>query len=154
MELISLLKSLADDTRFELLRLLLTRDLCVGALAYQLKISEAAVSQHLQQLRNAGLVKGEKRGYWTHYGVAKDKLRELTKALEEMASLQPSPELGCLRQADRKIKRPKEGIKMCAQKCQHQEKLKGKPEKCTPHQIKEGHGSKKEHSCTSKKGKK
>ncbi len=154
MNISSLLKSLADETRLELLKLLLTRDLCVGALAYQLQISEAAVSQHLQQLRKVGLVKGEKRGYWTHYFVEKDKLLELAKAIGEMAALKPSPELGCIRLMGDKIKRPREEQKMCANKCQHPEKLKGKPEECSPEQIKKCHGSAKKHPCSVKKGKK
>ncbi|MGQ9694030.1 MAG: ArsR/SmtB family transcription factor [Thermodesulfobacteriota bacterium] len=154
MELVTFLKSLADQTRFELLKLLLTRDLCVGALACQLKISEAAVSQHLQQLRKVGLVKGEKRGYWTHYFVEKDKLLELARALEEMAALRLSPELGCIRLRDEKIKKQKEELKMCAHKCQYPERLKGRPEECSPEQIKKCHGSAKKHPCTAKKGKK
>lgn len=154
MALTDLLKSLADDTRLVILRLLLTRDLCVGALAYQLKISEAAASQHLQQLRKVGLVRGEKRGYWTHYFVEKDKLLELARGLEEMAALRPSPELGCLRLRGGKIKRPKEELKMCANKCQHPENLKGKPEECSPEQIKKCHGAQKKHPCVAKKGKK
>lgn len=154
MDISSFLKSLADKTRLELLKLLLTRDLCVGALACQLKISKPAVSQHLQQLRKVGLVRGEKRGYWTHYFVEKDKLLELARALEEMAALRPSPKLGCIRLAGGKIKIPKEELKMCATKCQHPEKLKGKPEECSPEQIKKCHGSLKKHPCVAKKGKK
>jgi len=61
-ELIQTLKTLADETRLNLVKLLLTHDLCVGALAKRLAVSEAAVSQHLKQLREAGLVKGEKAG--------------------------------------------------------------------------------------------
>jgi ArsR family transcriptional regulator, arsenate/arsenite/antimonite-responsive transcriptional repressor len=72
-EFVQILKALADETRFNLLNLLLTHDSCVGALARHLKISEAAVSQHEKYLRKAGLVKGEKWGYWTHYPVAKER---------------------------------------------------------------------------------
>ncbi len=34
--------------------------------------------------------------------------------------------------------------------CQHPEKLKGKPEECTPEQIRECHGEGKEHPCADK----
>jgi len=64
-----ILKGLADGTRLKIIRLLLKYDLCVGALAHHLGISKPAVSQHLQVLRKAGLVKGEKRSYWTHHSV-------------------------------------------------------------------------------------
>ncbi len=59
-EIVQVFKTLSDETRFNLVRLLLTHDFCVGALAHRLGISEAAVSQHLKSLREAGLVKGEK----------------------------------------------------------------------------------------------
>ncbi len=154
MESIALLKALSDETRFELLKLLLTRDLCVGALAYQLKISEAAVSQHLKQLRKVGLVRGEKRGYWTHYMVEKNRLKDLGKILEELTHLALRPETGCLRNIDGKLNTKKEGKTMCGYKCQHPEKLKGNPKECTPKQIEKCHGSKKNHPCVGKGKKK
>ena len=67
-------KALADQNRLKLVDLLLTHDLCVGALASRLGISKPAVSQHLQILRKAGLVRGEKRGYYTHYSIERDLL--------------------------------------------------------------------------------
>ena len=79
------LKSLADPKRFQIINLLLKYDLCVGALANHIEISKAAVSQHLQILRKAGLVKGEKRGYWTHYMVERDILKQIADALVDMA---------------------------------------------------------------------
>ena len=42
----------------------------------------------------------------------------------------------------RKVKRKTE--------CEHPQKLKGKPEECTPEQIKECHGEVKEHPCIEK----
>jgi ArsR family transcriptional regulator len=150
MESIALLRALSDETRFKLLQILLTRDLCVGALAYQLKISEAAVSQHLKQLRKVGLVKGEKRGYWTHYLVEKNRLNDLGKILEELTHLVPRPETGCLRNVNGKKNTKKEGKTMCANQCQHPEKRKGNPKECTPRQIEKCHGSKKNHPCVGK----
>jgi DNA-binding transcriptional ArsR family regulator len=73
------------------IELLLSQGLCVGALARTLGITEAATSQHLQILRKAGLVRGEKRGYWTHYLVQTDELKRLGADLcqlpERMAGL-------------------------------------------------------------------
>jgi len=117
MEAVELFKALSDETRFKLLQLLLTSDLCVGALAYQLKISEAAVSQHLKQLRKVGLVKGEKRGYWTHYMVEKNRLSEFGKILEDLIRLEPRPEGRCIRSLGEKINKKKQGTNMYARKC-------------------------------------
>lgn len=86
-ELIEILKSLSDETRYNLVRLLLSHDYCVGALAKKMNISESAVSQHLKVLRNAGIVKGDKRGYFTHYYVDRDFLKEAAKEIIELSEV-------------------------------------------------------------------
>jgi len=35
--------------------------------------------------------------------------------------------------------------------CEHPDKLKGKPEECTPEQIEASHGQTKQHPCVQKK---
>ena len=82
---IAAFKALADENRMLILRLLLRRNCCVRALARQLDISEAAVSQHLKVLREAGLIVGEKFGYFTHYAVNRSQLRTLSEELSAMA---------------------------------------------------------------------
>jgi DNA-binding transcriptional ArsR family regulator len=154
MEFAKAFKALSDESRFKLVNLLLTHDFCVGALAHHLKITEAAVSQHLKHLREVGLVKGEKRGYWTHYMVDKVKLSELAEGLRNLTTLPPCSEGLCGRNLNPKTDCRKEDEKMCDCKCQYPEKLKGKPEECTPKQIEKCHGSKKSHPCVSKTKKK
>lgn len=94
-ELTDMLKALSDETRFKLLKTLLTHDYCVRALAKHLGIFEAAASQHLRILRKAGLVKGEKRGYWTHYIVEKDRLRLLSGMINKIAGDPPVNDSFC-----------------------------------------------------------
>jgi ArsR family transcriptional regulator len=93
---IQTLRALADETRFRIIDLLLTHDLCVGALATRVSISKAAVSQHLQILRKAGLVKGEKRGYWTHYSVNRNVVRDIAEELTQRAGQAPDSRMACL----------------------------------------------------------
>jgi ArsR family transcriptional regulator len=88
-DFVPILKALADETRFRIINLLLSHDLCVGALANHLGISKAAVSQHLQTLRKAGLVRGEKRGYWTHYSVDKTAIHRIAEDLIRMTNQAP-----------------------------------------------------------------
>ena len=78
-DFVTMLKALAYESRLRIINLLLTHDLCVGALASHLDISKAAVSQYLQILRKARLVKGERRGYWTHYSVERSVLHDIAK---------------------------------------------------------------------------
>ena len=69
MEKTKVLKAIADNSRMSILKLLLKHNYCVRALANELALTEATVSQHLKVLREAGLLVGEKRGYYMHYTV-------------------------------------------------------------------------------------
>ena len=60
------LKAIADETRMSILKLLLRHNYCVRALANELNLTEATISQHLKVMREAGLLTGEKRGYFMH----------------------------------------------------------------------------------------
>ncbi len=88
-DLVNMLKALSDDTRYRLVNLLLKHDLCVGALAARLDISESAVSQHLKVLRSAGIVRGDKRGYYTHYYVDREILKEAADQIIELSRVIP-----------------------------------------------------------------
>ena len=88
-ELAEILKALGDETRFNILLTLLYHDFCVGALAKRLNLTESAISQHLRILRNAGIVRGDKRGYYTHYRVDRDALKKLADKLVELSHMEP-----------------------------------------------------------------
>ena len=85
------LKALGDPKRFLLLQLMSERGYCVSALAVRSELSESAVSQHLKVLREAGLVFGVKRGYYTHYCVDREVLGRVIDALEAMRSATRKP---------------------------------------------------------------
>ncbi len=77
-------KALSVDTRIRIVQMLKEQSLCVGALAARLGVSSAAVSQHLRILRDAGLAKGEKHGYFVHYHINRatlDQWRALVSGL-------------------------------------------------------------------------
>ena len=67
-------KVLSVGTRVRIVRLLKTKRMCVNALARSLKISPAAVSQHLRVLRDAGIVTATKQGNFVHYRVSEKTL--------------------------------------------------------------------------------
>ena len=78
------LKVLSVGTRVRILQLLKERVLCVNALAMRLRVTPAAVSQHLRVLRSAGLVTGEKRGYYVHYQLNAKTLRRWRREIDEL----------------------------------------------------------------------
>ncbi|RPI07683.1 MAG: ArsR family transcriptional regulator [Zetaproteobacteria bacterium] len=62
-------RALSVEARVRMVELLKERALCVNALARELKITPAAVSQHLRVLRDSDLVVPDKRGNFVHYRV-------------------------------------------------------------------------------------
>ena len=81
-KLARIFKVLSVETRVRIIDLIKRRSLCVNALARALEISPAAVSQHLRVLRNADVVKAEKRGYFVHYKVNEAMLAKWKEAAE------------------------------------------------------------------------
>jgi Predicted transcriptional regulators len=88
MEKILILKAIADENRMNILTLLLQNNYCVRALAKKMKISEAAVSQHLKILREAEVVVGVRKGYFVHYCVNGQTLHDLAQELEKMSLIE------------------------------------------------------------------
>ncbi len=86
---VKLFKALGDSTRFSIFFLLLQHEYCGTALARELQISESAVSQHLKILMLAGIVKPEKRGYYTHYLVDRDVVSQLGEVCYALAATPP-----------------------------------------------------------------
>jgi ArsR family transcriptional regulator len=89
-ELANLFSVLSDPTRLKLIKLLSNQEkpnaLCVNALAYQLGVTQSAISQHLRLLKSSGLVKGERRGYRIHYFLNEE---ALIKAQQRISSALP-----------------------------------------------------------------
>lgn len=84
MEAAILMKSLGEPMRFTIFQQLLIRKHYVRSLSKKLGITEAAISQHMKVLREAGLVYGEKYGYHTHYLPCQDAVDCLATAFEQM----------------------------------------------------------------------
>lgn len=61
-------KALSHPARIKILRILLERDTCIcGDLVEQMPLSQSTVSQHLKELKKAGLIKGEVEGVRSCY---------------------------------------------------------------------------------------
>src|SRR5437867_8221899 len=78
-------KALASPARLELLELLAQGPRTVEALANEGSLSIANASQHLQALRQAGLVDSQKRGLFVEYRLAGPDVFELCRALRVVA---------------------------------------------------------------------
>ncbi|MGL5328707.1 MAG: ArsR/SmtB family transcription factor [Peptostreptococcaceae bacterium] len=65
-------KALSDETRLKILILSSKRSICQKGISKFLEISDSAVSQHIKVLKDAGIVKGIKEGYFVFYTVDKE----------------------------------------------------------------------------------
>lgn len=102
MELTNVLKAISDETRMNIIKLLLEHDYCVRGLAKRLGISESAVSQHVKVMKEANILVPEKRGYFIHYEVNKAVLLEVAKELTSIVEGETSP---CKVEQDSKCKK-------------------------------------------------
>ena len=78
-------KALGNGRRLELLELLSQGERSVEALAHTSGLSVANTSQHLQQLRQAGLVEGHKTGQHVYYSLADPRVVSLLELVHQLA---------------------------------------------------------------------
>jgi rhodanese-related sulfurtransferase len=79
-------RALASGRRIELVDVLANGERSVEALAGEVGLSVANTSQHLQVLRQAGLVATRREGTWVYYRLAGPEVFELWRALRTLAS--------------------------------------------------------------------
>jgi len=72
-----LFKVLGDETRLEIVALLAAqgKELCVCEIEAHFDLGQPTVSHHLRLLREAGILRAERRGTWVYY--------QLERALQE-----------------------------------------------------------------------
>jgi rhodanese-related sulfurtransferase/biotin operon repressor len=78
-------RALASPRRLELLELLAQGARTVDSLAHESGMSVANASQHLQTLRDAGLIESRKQGLFVHYRLADDSVFAVSRALRTVA---------------------------------------------------------------------
>ena len=69
MELVDVLKALADETRLRILNVLRQESLCVCDLEAVLRLSQSNASRHLTKLRHCRLIVAEKQAQWVYYRI-------------------------------------------------------------------------------------
>lgn len=74
--LVQVHKALAHPARLRLLAMLRSGPLCVCQMTAVLKLAASTVSEHLSELRQAGLVAERKEGRWVEYRLAEEALEE------------------------------------------------------------------------------
>ncbi len=69
LETVRALKALADETRFEIVRMLCSQPMCGGDLLERFSITQPTLSYHIKILTDSGLVLGTKEGAFIRYSL-------------------------------------------------------------------------------------
>lgn len=82
MDLIEILKALADDTRMRILNILKSGELCVCEIEIILDISQSNASRHLNRLINARILDNYKVGTYVYYKIDEKTVKEYPFIME------------------------------------------------------------------------
>lgn len=103
----NVLKLLGDKTRLTIVGILKQRECCVCEFLEVFEMSQPSISQHLRKLKDAGMVKEERRGQWIYYsmnqqseiyGLIKDILEHVpdqTDKIKMIEKANPTLQCGC-----------------------------------------------------------
>jgi len=89
---VKVFKALSSEPRLKVVRLLKEHPQCVNAIAQRLGMTQSAASQHLRILKEAGLVKGQKRGNWMHYEMSSENLERCGRAIADVFGVGIKPQ--------------------------------------------------------------
>ncbi|MDF2564113.1 MAG: transcriptional regulator, ArsR family [Massilibacillus sp.] len=93
MDIVEVLKALADETRIRILNVLHKETLCVCDLEEILELSQSNASRHLIKLKSAKLITSEKQAQWVYYRVDEKILEKYSFVNELLAKeLDKSPQ--------------------------------------------------------------
>lgn len=82
MNLIDILKAIADENRIRIINLLSNGEFCVYEIEHLLKIGQSNASRQLNKLTVAGLVKNRKKSLFVYYSLNDTALEEHTFLVE------------------------------------------------------------------------
>jgi ArsR family transcriptional regulator len=95
-ELAALAKALAHPARIAILKLLAKRNTCVcGDIVDELPLAQATVSQHLKELKEAGLIRGTISGPRVCYCLDYAALQKAQARFQDLFKVQLEPSLNC-----------------------------------------------------------
>jgi DNA-binding transcriptional ArsR family regulator len=78
-------KALSHPARVAIIRLIIQKQACIcGELVDELPLSQSTVSQHLKELKEAGLIKGEISGPKTCYCIDEEAWNQALERINEL----------------------------------------------------------------------
>lgn len=84
---VALFKALADETRLEIVRMLVKEEKCPCHLLQAFNISQPTLSYHIKILCEAGIIEGKRQGAVMECSINKDKIKALKAIFESMEQI-------------------------------------------------------------------
>lgn len=82
--LLAAFQAMAEETRFEIVRLLASGEKCVCELQDELEAAQSRLSFHLKKLKDAGVISDRREGRWVYYSLVPDVLEQMRAFLGEV----------------------------------------------------------------------
>lgn len=82
----TLFHALSDETRLQILELLMDGEQCVCDLTETLKTGQSRLSFHLKTLKDSGLVTDRRDGRWVYYALDHEAIGELDDLINSLKS--------------------------------------------------------------------
>ena len=82
--LLTRFQAIAEETRFEVVRLLASGEKCVCELQDELDAAQSRLSFHLKKLKDAGVITDRRDGRWVYYSLVPEVLDEMRGFLGEV----------------------------------------------------------------------
>ena len=82
--LLTRFQAIAEETRFEIVRLLAGGERCVCDLQDELDAAQSRLSFHLKKLKEAGVISDRRDGRWVYYSLVPEALEQMRAFLGEV----------------------------------------------------------------------
>ncbi len=82
---VALFKALADETRFEIVKMLCKGEYCACKILERFNFTQPTLSYHMRILTAAGLVNGRREGAWIWYSLNHEAFEAATRLLGEIS---------------------------------------------------------------------
>ncbi len=101
-DLIRICKSISDETRIRIVKVLLERkSLCVCEIMQALNITQTRASKNLRILKDAGFVLDKRKGSWVHYSINRKMPEPYIKMLSKLLKQSLNDDEGILKDKKR-----------------------------------------------------
>ena len=82
--LVKFFNAIGNETRLNIIKLLKDKEYCVCELEAILDKAQSSISHHLRILESVRLIRGIKRGYFTHYELIKEQFNIYQRNFDEI----------------------------------------------------------------------